>query len=97
MTIFIPNTCEIILNETPPENNILIGACQNSLKDVLGCSEEALVSIDFNGDPRSAVFDLTQTQVTEGMSKVVAWYDNEWAYANRLCDVARYIYEEKLY
>jgi glyceraldehyde 3-phosphate dehydrogenase len=48
-----------------------------------------LVSIDFNHNPASATFDLTQTQVIDGrFVRVLAWYDNEWGFSNRMSDVA---------
>ena len=61
----------------------------NRLKGILVATEEPLVSSDFNHDPASATFDLTQTQVVEGrLCRVVAWYDNEWGFANRMVDTA---------
>ena len=56
---------------------------------IIGVTEEELVSSDFIGDPRSAVVDLPLIDVVEGdMVKVVAWYDNEWGYSNRLVELA---------
>ena len=48
------------------------------------------VSVDFNHDSRSSIFDLTQTRVTENghLVKVLSWYDNEWGFSNRMMDVA---------
>ena len=61
----------------------------DSLCGVLRCNSEPLVSVDFNHDPASAVFDTTQTQVISGnLVKVVAWYDNEWGFSNRMLDVS---------
>jgi len=58
------------------------------LAGVLAYSEEPLVSSDIVGDPHSAVFDAPMTTVIDGTQvKVVAWYDNEWGYANRLLDL----------
>ena len=58
---------------------------------ILGVSDERLVSADIVGDPRSAVIDAANTQVSQGLVvKVLAWYDNEWGYAARLIDFARY-------
>ena len=63
-----------------------------TLNGVLGCSTLPLVSVDFNHDPRSSIADLTQTQVvSERFCRVLSWYDNEWGFANRMCDVARYL------
>lgn len=53
-----------------------------------------LVSKDFYHNPSSAIFDATQTQVINELAKIVAWYDNEWGYANRMLDVARLIGEK---
>lgn len=73
-------------------NNAFIAAAQGSLKGILGASDEPLVSVDYKGDPRSAVVDLLSTQVIENnMVKVLAWYDNEWGYSQRMVDLAAYI------
>ncbi|MFD0916093.1 type I glyceraldehyde-3-phosphate dehydrogenase [Pseudahrensia aquimaris] len=59
------------------------------LKGVLGYSEEPLVSIDFNHNPHSSVFAAAQTRVTGGnLVRVLAWYDNEWGFSNRMADTA---------
>lgn len=56
---------------------------------ILGVTEEELVSSDFRGDPRSAIVDLSLTDVVGGnLIKIVAWYDNEWGYSNRLVELA---------
>lgn len=56
---------------------------------IIGVTEEELVSSDFIGDPRSCVVDLPLLDVVDGnMIKVVAWYDNEWGYSNRLVELA---------
>jgi glyceraldehyde 3-phosphate dehydrogenase len=56
---------------------------------VVAVTEEPVVSSDFIGDPHSAIVDLKLTQVVNGdLVKVVAWYDNEWGYANRLVEQA---------
>jgi glyceraldehyde 3-phosphate dehydrogenase len=59
--------------------------------DVLHINSEALVSCDFNHYPASAVFDTTQTKVLGSLVKVVAWYDNEWGFSNRMLDTASYM------
>lgn len=67
-------------------------ATRPELRAILGVSEDRLVSADIIGDPRSAVVDAANTQVSVGRTlKVLAWYDNEWGYAARLVDFARYI------
>ena len=61
----------------------------NSLKDLMGYTEEPHASIDFNTDPRSSVVDGTQTKVAGGnLIKLLCWFDNEWGFANRMLDVA---------
>lgn len=65
-------------------------ASQGELKGVLGTVKELLVSIDFNHNPLSSSFDLTQTQVIEGrFCRVLSWYDNEWGFSNRMADTAK--------
>lgn len=59
--------------------------------EILHISEEPLVSCDFNHYPASAVFDTTQTKVLGNLVKVVAWYDNEWGFSNRMLDTANYM------
>lgn len=67
-------------------------AAEGELKGILGVSELPLVSKDFNGDSRSSIVDADLTMVMEGnMAKVVSWYDNEWAYSNRIVDLAAYM------
>ena len=62
-------------------------ASEGALKGVLGFNTEPLVSIDFNHDSRSSVYDATQTRVMQGtMVKVLSWYDNEWGFSNRMLD-----------
>tara|TARA_B100000965_G_scaffold175138_1_gene146107 strand:- start:515 stop:1525 length:1011 start_codon:yes stop_codon:yes gene_type:complete len=59
------------------------------LKDILSVNSEPLVSSDFNHNPSSSNFDLTQTQVIEStFGRVLSWYDNEWGFSNRMCDTA---------
>lgn len=70
---------------TPDEvNNIL----RNAQSDILEISNEPLVSCDFNHCAASAIVDTTQTKVLGSLVKVVAWYDNEWGFANRMLDTA---------
>lgn len=59
------------------------------MKGILGVSDEPLVSMDYKGDPRSSIVDSLSTMVVaDNLVKVVAWYDNEWGYSNRLADLA---------
>ncbi len=67
-------------------------AADSNLKGILEYCEEALVSIDFRGNPHSAIFDAESTMVLDGnMAKVLAWYDNEWGYSCRLVDLVAYV------
>jgi glyceraldehyde 3-phosphate dehydrogenase len=68
-------------------NGILKAASEGELKGILGYNTEPLVSVDFNHDARSSVFDSTQTRVIGGtLVKVLSWYDNEWGFSNRMLD-----------
>ncbi len=68
-------------------------AAENSLKGILAYSEEPLVSIDYCGDPHSAIVDSPNTKVIQSnLVKVLAWYDNEWGYSNRLADLALFLF-----
>lgn len=68
-------------------NGIMKAAAEGELKGILGYNTEPLVSVDFNHDPRSSVFDSTQTRVGGGtLVKVLSWYDNEWGFSNRMLD-----------
>jgi glyceraldehyde 3-phosphate dehydrogenase len=59
------------------------------LRGILGYTEEPLVSMDFKGDPRSSIVDADSTMVMDGtLVKVLAWYDNEWGFSNRMVDVS---------
>ncbi|OGI27615.1 MAG: type I glyceraldehyde-3-phosphate dehydrogenase [Candidatus Moranbacteria bacterium RIFOXYB1_FULL_43_19] len=66
-------------------------AAAGALKNILEVSEVELVSMDFKGNPASAIVDLQLTMAQGNLAKVVGWYDNEWAYANRLIEMAEYI------
>ena len=73
-------------------NNSFIIASKAELKSILATSSEQLVSSDFNHNSHSAIVDLSLTKVTDGkMAKVSAWYDNEWGFACRMCDLANYL------
>ena len=62
-------------------------------KKVLEITHEKLVSIDFNHNPASSVVDASLTNVVgENMGKISAWYDNEWGFSNRMCDIAEYLH-----
>lgn len=71
-------------------NHFLKEAGETDLKNILVYSEEPLVSIDWNHHPASSIVDATQTKVMLGdLVKVLAWYDNEWGFSNRMLDVVR--------
>ena len=69
-------------------NNIIRKAANGSMKGVLAINEEELVSSDFNHHSASAIFDTFGTKVIGNLVKVLAWYDNEWGFSNRMLDVA---------
>lgn len=68
-------------------NTIMQKAALESKKGILCYNVEPLVSIDFNHNPASAIFDAAQTKVLGRLVKVLAWYDNEWGFSNRMLDV----------
>ncbi|MBX5436347.1 MAG: type I glyceraldehyde-3-phosphate dehydrogenase [Alicyclobacillaceae bacterium] len=73
-------------------NAALEAEANGPLKGILAYSTKPLVSRDFNGDPHSSIVDALSTMVIgEHMVKVVAWYDNEWGYSNRVVDLAAFI------
>jgi glyceraldehyde 3-phosphate dehydrogenase len=66
-------------------------AKSNRLKGIVGINKAPTVSVDFNHDPHSSTFDVTQTQVLDkSFVRVLAWYDNEWGFSNRMVEVAAY-------
>ena len=68
-------------------NAALREAASGPLKGILAYNDAPLVSIDFNHDAHSSIFDATLTRVIEGtLVKVCAWYDNEWGFSNRMLD-----------
>ena len=70
-------------------NEAIRKAANGALKGVLATNDKPLVSIDFNHNPASSIFDLTQTQVIDGrLVRVMSWYDNEWGFSNRMSDTA---------
>ncbi len=71
-------------------NALLQQASAGSLAGILGYEERPLVSVDYKDDPRSSIIDAPSTMVTNGTQvKILAWYDNEWGYANRYAELAR--------
>jgi len=73
----------------PGIDEAMTKAAKGELKGILDINQKPLVSKDFNHNPHSSIFDLTQTQVIKGkFSRVLSWYDNEWGFSNRMCDTA---------
>ncbi|HVS32282.1 MAG TPA: type I glyceraldehyde-3-phosphate dehydrogenase [Thermoanaerobaculia bacterium] len=73
-------------------NKVLRAAADGPLKGILAYSDEQLVSIDFNDNPNSSIVDTTFTRsVDPHLHKVLAWYDNEWGYSNRILDLIAYV------
>ena len=72
-------------------NKSFLKTSKSELKNILSTNNDQLVSSDFNHNPHSAIVDLSLTKVIDSkMAKVSAWYDNEWGFANRMCDLAVY-------
>lgn len=78
---------------TVEELNRAFGEAEaGELAGILGTSDEPLVSIDYKGDPRSAILDRLSTKVVNGrLAQLVVWYDNEWGYVSRVVDLIRWI------
>lgn len=92
-TVSIVEFTGLVKKKTTVEqvNTALKEAAENSLKGVLGYSEESLVSMDYKGDSRSGVIDAQLTMVKDDLVKVNIWYDNEWGYSCRLAEMAEFI------
>lgn len=67
-------------------NQVVKAASEGPMKGILEYNELPLVSIDFNHNPASSIFDATQTRADGKLVKVMAWYDNEWGFSNRMLD-----------
>ncbi len=87
--------CNILLSSEATEeemNNVLVNSSRTDLLNVIECSLLELVSVDYIHNPHSAIIDLTQTKIIKGrLCKIASWYDNEWGYVNRMCDVINHI------
>jgi glyceraldehyde 3-phosphate dehydrogenase len=68
-------------------NNTMKAAAMGPMKGILSYCEDPVVSIDIVGDPHSSVFDATETRVLGNLVKVLAWYDNEWGFSNRVVEM----------
>ncbi len=84
---------EVMRETTVEEINALFkSAAEDSLKGILGYEERPLVSVDYKDDPRSSIIDALSTMVIdETQVKILAWYDNEWGYVNRMVELALYV------
>ena len=75
-------------------NSAFQNFCKNQKTKILEINHEKLVSIDFNHNPASSIVDATLTSVVgKNMGKISAWYDNEWGFSNRMCDIAKYLHK----
>jgi glyceraldehyde 3-phosphate dehydrogenase len=71
-------------------------AANGAMKGILSVNTQPLVSIDFNHNPHSSIYDSTQTRVMEGtLVKVLSWYDNEWGFSNRMLDMTKALMNAK--
>jgi len=91
----------VVLLEKPTSveaiNAAMKAASEGPMKGILGYSEEPLVSMDFKGDDRSAIFDAPSTMaIGDNFFKVLAWYDNEWAFSVRMADLVKFMAEKGL-
>ena len=75
-------------------NDAFKNASNNYLKNIIEITNEKLVSIDFNHNKSSSIIDESLTNVVgKNMGKISAWYDNEWGFSNRMCDIAAYLHK----
>ncbi len=87
LTVTVERDCD-----SKTVNAAMKNASEGGLKGILQYSDQPLVSIDFNGNPHSSIFDAPLTKVLDKrLVKIFSWYDNEWGYSNRLADVAAYV------
>ena len=86
-------TCNLAKPATYEEIcNAVKKACENEMKGIMEYTDEAVVSSDFISDPHTSIFDAAAgIALTDTFVKLVAWYDNEWGYSNKLVDLAMYI------
>ena len=90
---FVDLTCELNTPATYDEICAAMkAASEGELKGILGYTDEAVVSTDFRNDPRTSIFDVKAgIQLDPTFVKVCAWYDNEWGYSNKVCEMAKVI------
>lgn len=68
-------------------NRVIKEAAETDFKNIIVYNEEPLVSVDFNHNSASSIFDATETKVIDDLVKVLSWYDNEWGFSNRMLDI----------
>lgn len=78
-----------VKKETTKEE--IIKAFKDAASNILGVTEEPLVSMDIKGDPHSTIVDLPLTMAQGNLVKVIGWYDNEWGYSNRIVEMAEFV------
>lgn len=96
-TVSIVDLTAVVKKPTTKEeiNKKLKEASEKEMKDILGYTEEQLVSIDFKGNPLSSIVDAESTEVIGGnLVKVMSWYDNEWGYSSRVVDLVKMLGEK---
>ena len=98
-----PNVSVVDLTFTPEKpitaaelNAAFKAASEGSLKGILGCDSNELVSSDFKGDKRSSIVDAPLTKVCGNTVKIISWYDNEWGYSNRVIDLIGFLEKKGL-
>jgi len=91
-------TCNLVKPATPEEVNAAIkAAAEGPMKGILGYTEDPVVSCDFKGDSRSSIFDgLSTMMLGDKFLKVLSWYDNEWAYSERVGDLIDFMVKKGL-
>ncbi len=97
--VSVVDLAAFVEKKTTPEeiNAAFTKAAGGTLKGIMQVSTEDLVSIDFRGNPHSAIVDAPYTKVMDGnFVKVLAWYDNEWGYSNRCVDLVRFMVKKGL-
>jgi glyceraldehyde 3-phosphate dehydrogenase len=97
--VSVVDLAAVIEKRTTPEaiNAAFTEASAGPLKGIMQVSTEELVSIDFRGNPHSAIVDAPYTKIMDGdFVKVLAWYDNEWGYSNRCVDLLRFMVKKGL-
>ena len=75
-------------------NSVFQNFCKKQKNNVIEITQEKLVSVDFNHNPASSIVDASLTNVVgKNMGKISAWYDNEWGFSNRMCDIAEHLHK----